>query len=231
MGGAELDRIAPAAEELGGLQRGDAQRGAQHGHIDVRALPAGLRGAQRRGDGEGAVQPGREVRQRHAAFDGFAAGLAGDAHDAAHGLDGEVEAAFLRARAGLSVGRDRAIHQPGIARLQCLVAQAQAVHHAGTVVFDQHIDGERQLARQLQVTGVFQIQGHGALVAIERGEVLAVAVGDRRPAAQRVAAVRVLDLDHVGAHVRQQHAAERPRRHIANLQHRDAGQCRAGCHV
>ncbi|KAG1536125.1 hypothetical protein G6F50_015148 [Rhizopus delemar] len=56
MRGPELDGVLAAAEELRRLQGGDAQRCAQHRHVDVRALPAGLGCAQRRRDDEGAVQ-------------------------------------------------------------------------------------------------------------------------------------------------------------------------------
>ncbi|MCY1530032.1 hypothetical protein D9M68_652060 [compost metagenome] len=197
----------------------------------MRALPAGLRRAQGGGDGEGAVQARRKIRHRHPALDGFPARFAGDAHQPAHGLDGQVEPAFLRTRPRLPIGRNRTIDESGIHFAQLGIAQPQAVHHARPIVFDQHVCARRQLARQGQVSRVLQVQRHRPLVAVERGEVLAVAVGDGRPAAQRIAAFGVLDLDDVRAHVRQQHAAKRARRDVANLQHRDAGQCRTGCHV
>src|SRR5690606_16767624 len=58
----------------------------------------------------------------------------------------------------------------------------------------------------------------------ERGEVLAVAIVDGRPTAQRVAAVGILDLDDIGAHVREQHAAERACGDVADLDHANAGE-------
>jgi hypothetical protein len=94
---AELARVAPGAEVLARLQRGDAQRGREHRHVDV---PAGTSSSARdqRGDGVHRVQARHEVGQRHAGLHGTI-GLARHAHDACCGLDREVEAAF-QGRAG-----------------------------------------------------------------------------------------------------------------------------------
>jgi hypothetical protein len=68
------------------------------------------------------------------------------------------------------------------------------------------------------------------LAAVERCEVLAVAVGDRRPLTQRIA-LRRLDLDDLRAEVGQQHAAERSGGNLAELD--DLDTCQQGrirCH-
>src|SRR5690606_34615175 len=102
------------------------------------------RAPQRRDDAERAVQPRGEVRERHATLDWRAPRLSGDAHDAAHRLDGQVESAFLRAWPRLSVRGDRAIDQRAIELAQCAIANAEPVHHAGAVVLYQDMRGRRE---------------------------------------------------------------------------------------
>jgi hypothetical protein len=122
----------------------------------------------------------------------------------------------------LSVGGDRAVDDRRLERADVVVTETQAVHHAGPVVLDDDIGGLDERAGLLDIAGILQIERDRALVAIERGEVLAVAVGDGRPRAQRIAALRMLDLDDIGAHVRQQHAAIRPGGDVAKLDDPDS---------
>lgn len=192
----------------------------------MRALAVGLHAAQGGGDGEGGIQAGGEVVDGHAAFHGGAAFFAGDAHQPAHGLQRQVEAAFLAARAALAVRRYRTIDQARVARAHGLLPQPQAVHDAGAVVFDQYVGAGDQLDGCVALGLVLQVQGDRALVAVQGGEVLAVAIGDGRPAAQGVACAGRLDLDDVGAHVGQQHAAERAGGHVADFD--DAYACEGG---
>jgi len=69
-----------------------------------------------------------------------------------------------------------------------------------------------------------QVERDGLLVAVDREEVGRLAVGEERRAhdPHRVAAVGVLDLDHFGAHVGEQHRAVRPREHAGEVEHADA---------
>ncbi len=104
MGGAQLVRVATTAEILGGLQRSDGQRGSQHGHVDMCTLAGGAGLWQSGTDGKSGIQTGCKVRQWNTAFDGGSTCFARHAHHAAHGLNRQVKAAFLRARAALSIG-------------------------------------------------------------------------------------------------------------------------------
>jgi hypothetical protein len=54
-----------------------------------------------------------------------------------------------------------------------------------------------------------QVEGQRLLVAVERGEIPGEPVADHPLPAQRVALARGFDLDHFGAHIGQQHRAER----------------------
>ena len=69
-----------------------------------------------------------------------------------------------------------------------------------------------------------EVERDGLLVAVDRQEIRRLAVGqERRPHdAHRVAAVGILDLDHLGAQVREQHRAVRPREHAGEVEDADA---------
>src|SRR5581483_1394484 len=78
--------------------------------------------------------------------------------------------------------------------------------------------------------GVLEVQRHALLVAVEGLEEVAVAVAEEvRPnrAADVAALGRVLDLDHLGAEVGEQHAAERAGTVLLD---RDDAQSRQGKH-
>jgi hypothetical protein len=101
-----------------------------------------------------------------------------------------------------------------------LGADADLVDHAGPEVLDQNVGRLAELVELVDVGGEFQVQGYGALVAvlaveIERGH--AVRSVGRAPDARVVAAVGLLDLDHVGAHVGQQQAGQRSGQRLADL--------------
>ena len=223
MRGPELARVAPGAEIFAGLQRRDRDRGGEHRYVHLPARLAVAHPRQQRGDGVGGVEAGREIHQRHTGLDRGPIGLAGDTHHTGTGLDGEVEAAFGATRAVLSEGRDRAIHQRRLARTEPVPAQTQALHRAGPAVLYQHIGIQHQLPAQVALLRVFQIQQHRLLAPVDGREVLAEALAQRRPLPHRVAFGR-FDLDDPGTEVRQQHAAERARRHMAELDHLDAVQ-------
>jgi hypothetical protein len=140
----------------------------------------------------------------------------GHAHHPGGRLDGQVEAALPAARPVLSERRDRAVDQRGLARTEPVPAQPEALHHAGSAVLDEDVGLEHERARRVAGRRVLEVERDRALAAIDRREVLGVAVRDRWPLPHRVALGR-LDLDDLGAEVGEQHAAERPGRHLAEL--------------
>ena len=219
----ELARVASGAEELAGLQGRDAQRRAEHRHIDMPPRATGPHPGQHRGDGERRVQAGGKVGQRHPGLDGGPTGFAGHAHHAGRGLDGDVEAAFCAPRAVLPEGGDGAVHQRRLARREPVPAQAQALHRTRAVVFHQHISLQGQAACQGEALGVLQVQCNGLLAPVQAGEVLAVARRQGRPGAHGVA-FRGFDLHHLRAIVGQQHAREGAGSDLAELHHLHAGQ-------
>src|SRR5260370_36306088 len=87
----------------------------------------------------------------------------------------------------------------------------EALGDAGTKVLDKDIGASGKLQQGLAAALRFQVENDRALVAVvveERGRKSAPAVG---AAARRVAAIRRLHLDHIGALVGEDHRRERPR--------------------
>ena len=102
----------------------------------------------------------------------------------------------------------------------------EAVFGAGKLAFGVPklllIENDIDIADPRQVVGVLEVGHDRALVAVDRGEVVAEGVvavrgdGERRPGPHLVTARR-LDLDHVRAQVREQHARERPGGDVGEL--------------
>src|SRR6185503_7276463 len=102
---------------------------------------------------------------------------------AAHRLHREVEAALLLARTFLAERGDRAVDERGLFCPERGVSKAEAIHYAGAIVLDQHVGREHERARARLVRRILEVERDRALVAVERGEVFAVATGDRGPLA------------------------------------------------
>src|SRR6185437_5440715 len=67
-----------------------------------------------------------------------------------------------------------------------------------------------QVPEDLEIGGCLEVERDAALVAVPQHERRALALDEGRCAADRIA-LRAFDLDHVGAHVGELHAAERTR--------------------
>src|SRR6185437_7568219 len=153
---------------------------------------------------------------RHTALYRCAARLAGHAHDTCDGLQREVEAAFLRTRTILAEGRHRNHDDIWLLGSKRLIVERIPRHGARPIVLDDDVAAQRERTRGQPVALLFQIEHDGALVAVHRRKILAIAAGSRRPLAHTVA-LRPFDLYDVRAHIGQQHAAERPCRDFTEL--------------
>ena len=103
---------------------------------------------------------------------------------------------------------------------QGVVAQAPFFHRAGPEVLEQEVGLRRQLLEDFLSFRLAQIERDALLVARHEGPpkggfLFAMA----SPDAQRVALVRRLDLDDVGAHIAEDLAAKRPGQQRAELEH------------
>ena len=131
--------------------------------------------------------------------------------------------AFVRLRPGLPVARHPHQDDARIAFAQNVVTKAPLLQRAGPEVLDDDVGALDEVEEQFAAAGDAQVQRHRLLVAgMHRPEdVVSVQLG-LAPGAQRVGLPGRLDLDHLGAHVAEQPAGERPGDQRADLDHADA---------
>ena len=166
---------------------------------------------QRRQHADGEIEAGADVGDGERDAIGRAVLRAGHRHQARHRLDHEIEAAALGVGPGLAEARDRAQDQPRIARVQRAPSRRPSLSmHAGTEILQHHVGAVDQVPEDLEVGGALRSSTDAALVAVPQHEGRALALDEGRRAADRIA-LRAFDLDHVGAHVGELHAAERTR--------------------
>ena len=149
-----------------------------------------------------------------------------DVAQAAHGLRDRRQSrpAARRARSGRSPRRARG-SRPGVDLREPLVAEVPLLERAGPEVLDHDVAAcararaaaPAALAPRSSVTHFLLRDWHGPP---ERAALVAALA----PVAQRIGLSRALDLDHLGAHVGEQPAGERPGDQRAELEHAHAGE-------
>ena len=127
-------------------------------------------------------------------------------------LEDRVEPRLLRMAPLRAVGVERTVDQLRPHLPERRVVEPQPPHHARREVLDHHVRRPHQVLRHLRPGRRREIEAKALLPAIEPEEVRALAVDLRRLVGARlVADPGRLDLDHLGAHVRQRLGAGRPR--------------------
>ncbi|MNI28339.1 hypothetical protein D3C73_821120 [compost metagenome] len=209
-----------------GVFRHQAFHHLQHafiqGGIDHLAAPGAFARLQRRQGAHAAVGGGQGVADRHAHARRRPVRLADDGAPAAHGLADAAEAGARGIGAGLAVTRHPHHDQARIGRHQVGGGQVPLLERARTEVLDQDVGLGDQLARRLLALGRAQVDGDREFVARDDpppGRNLALA-----PVAHGIADAGRLQLDHFGAHVAQQLAAEGAGDELAHLHDLDAVQ-------
>ena len=133
---------------------------------------------------------------------------------------------LLAPRAALTEGRERRVDQLRIDLAQIFVAEAQRLERTGPVVLHQHVGGGDQFLQDLAALLGLQVQRDGALVGTLRQEAGAHVGVVQHVVAAGIAAlirvVRMLDLDHVGAHQPKLIGRERPGQHVRDVDDADA---------
>jgi len=150
---------------------------------------------------------------------------AGDAHQAAHGLDERV-VARERGAGCLAEAGDLAVDDPRVRSGDRVVTDAEPLERARPEVGDDHVCALAQAARELAAGVVAQVERDRAFVAVG-GVVVgrtALGVGRRRPP-PRVVPGRRLDLHHVGAEVAERLGDERAGKHAREVDDLHSGQC------
>ena len=164
----------------------------------------------------------RHIGDRGAGANGPLSRQAGDRHQPAHALRDLIEARALAIRPVLPVSRDAGIDDARIDRAQFLVADFQAMLHVGPEILDHHIGRLRHAQERVAAGFRFQVECDAALVAMQVLEIAGMA-----RAADRVAGLeplRGLDLDHVGAPIRELAHAGRPRTHAGKIENGETGE-------
>ena len=124
-------------DDVDDLQRGN--HGVHQGHVHLLAL-AGLQAVDiGRQDAHAAADAAHDIGNGGAGAGGGAVGPAGGAHQAADGLTHNVIACPLMVGAVVAEAGDGGIDDGRVDLAQLLIAQAQAVHNAGTVILQNHI--------------------------------------------------------------------------------------------
>ena len=222
----------------------------QQGHVDVLALACAVGGVvahvQRGQDGVACVQAGEQVDDGHTHAHGAAAGgvvcMAGDAHQARHGLHHQVVACALGIGAVLAKAGDGAVDEPWVENPQAFMVQPVLLEAADLEVLHHDVRLQRHLLDEPLALGSGHVDGDRALVAIAGREVAGlvgvVALGilqkGRAPLARVVAQAWALHLHHICTQVCQHLRAPGARQNARQVKDSDTGQrarrCRGGIH-
>ncbi|MNZ46260.1 hypothetical protein D3C78_639380 [compost metagenome] len=197
----------------------------QQRHVDMLTTAVVIPMRKRSQDRDSRVQPGQDIRQRHANLHRprtfFAFRSPREAHETAQPLDHEVITRTLGVRTGLAKPGDRAIDQVRIDRLHRFIVQAIGRQTTNLEVFDQDVRLRRQLTHQLLPFGASEVDGDRLLVAVGRqvigslAGVFPISVFKERwpPGARVITVTGALDLDHFSAEVGQDLPGPRPGQH------------------
>ena len=149
--------------------------------------------------------PGDEVPGRQHVVDHvFGVAGSGDVRDARAGIDRVVDG-----RAAEPVALDRELDQVRPARAQRLVGEPAARREVGQEQAGVGARGADDRHRELASLGARQVERDRALRLVQAAPEQADAVVGHRPAPLVEAAAERVDPDHVGAELRERHAAER----------------------
>ncbi len=120
------------------------------------------------------------------------------------GLRDRIEPRAQGVCALTAIGRDRAIYQARIGRRDRRIVEAKLLHHAAGEILHHHIRLRDELTRDLQRCRIGEVERNAALVAIETEESRALAADfGMFVGARVVAAIRVFNLDDLGAEIRE----------------------------
>src|SRR5690606_7921409 len=199
----EAAEVAREAEER--------ERDRRLGHRDVdEATLAGAASVLERGeDADRAEEAAADVGDLHARrLRGAADGAREPEHAAARNVV-EIVARAILERAVLAVARDGAVDEARVVLLERLIAEAEALHHAGTVALDEHVVLGDELEERGAPGLALEVEDDAALAPVEPVEHRAhPVVRERVGGARAVAEAGVFELVDLGAQVAEDHRAE-----------------------
>lgn len=140
----------------------------------------------------------------------------------------EIVAGTITIWSILTVTADAAEHELRIPFVQGAEADPEAIHDPRPEALHDHVRAVDEMEKYLTSQGVLEIDRQRPLVAVDGVEHRGAALDEGRHPAHVVAAGGVLDLDDVGAEIRQQHRAERPWKQPAEVEDSHIVECRHG---
>ena len=208
-------RVLASGEEMRCLARQQADRTIEQRHIDMLAAPGSFAHCQRGLDTDHGIKPAGQVRDRNAHLHRLARGFAGQRHEAAHRLDDEIIARFMRARPGLAETGDRAIDETLVGRGKAGVIEPELGQRPGLEVFEHHIGRSGEIAHPRKIVLILEIGHDRALPAIGGVVIgrLALAIPTLDPwrAPQpRPVPLGAFDLDYIRAEIGENLSGPRP---------------------
>ena len=189
----------------------------EHRDLDLLAGARPLAGEERQHHPVRGHRARGEIGDRVADLHRRPVGKPGEVHDARLALDDQVVARPARLRPRLAEARDRAVDEPGIQRVDGLPAEAEPRERAGPEVLDQHVRAREELPEDRLPRLRLEVERDALLPAVDAHEVGRLAAGEGGPGAGVVPLARLLDLDHLGAHVGEEHRGVGPREHAGQV--------------
>jgi len=171
-------RVLAGGEEMRRLAGEQADRTIEQRHIDMLAAPGAFAHRQRGLDTDDGIESAGQVRDRNTHLHRLARRFAGQRHKAAHRLDDEVVARFMRARPRLAETGDRTIDEALVGRGKAGVIEPELGQRPGLEILQHDIRRSGQFGDARKIARVPEI-GHDAALSAIGGMVigrLAVAV-------------------------------------------------------
>ena len=200
------------------LDPAQIQHRVGHRDLDPLALAGALALIERGEDAGDRVDAGAAVADLRAGHGRRPVLPAGRAGRPAHALRDILIGLAIGVRPGAEP-LDRGVDDPRVQLLKALPGEALPVEHAGAEILDDDVAAPDQLLDHRLALRRLQVDGDAALVRVQHREIEAVgALHVLQLAAGDVAAAGHLDLDHVGAHPRQQLRPGRARLDMAQIE-------------
>jgi hypothetical protein len=194
-----------------------------HRHLDVLAAAGRMALLQRCQNADRHVHAGAGIPDRRIDVGRRIFGEAGDAHRPAHGLGDRLEALESAVRPVGAEALDRGVDKSRVDLAQGCVAEPEAIERARPEILHQHVRLGDHLPEQILAGVGLEIQRQAALVGVQDQEEQAVAillVAHVHP--RNVAALGLLELDHVGTEEAENLRAGGPRLVVRHVDDADA---------
>ena len=160
-------------------------------------------------------------------------GQPGELLDAGHRRHGRAIAEKILFWAGAALHGHGQIDDVRLDGTHSVVAQAEAIHHAGREIVGNHIALQDQPGHQIERTRVLHIERQTALAGIAVGEITAaiqtrhtIFVGCRKP--QGIDPAMAFDFHHIGARIGENFSGVGPRTDPGEVSDADTGKRQTG---